>query len=123
MRVTAWVRRFVVNCRQRKHCLKENELPVEEVQKAEDFWLKRAQGEAFQTIEGEKSLYSLSPKMDEDGILRVNGRFRDADLPYAAKHPAILLRKHSLTKLIIRTVHERLGHGTGVEHTLTELRA
>ena len=33
-----------------------------------------------------------------------------------------LPKKHTVTDLIIKDVHEKLGHGSGVKHALTELR-
>ena len=65
----------------------------------------------------------LNAQKDEHGILRSNGRLRYAeDLPYDARQPIILPKSHAVTRLVITDAHERLGHGTGVEHLLTELR-
>ncbi len=124
VRVTAWVRRFVSNCRQKvyQRLLTDN-LTVDEVNQAEIFWFKRAQMESFQDDMGQKCLENLNPMKDEDGLLRVDGRLRHAELPYESKHPVILPKEHPITKLVVRSVHEQLGHGTGVEHTLCELRS
>jgi len=47
----------------------------------------------------------------------VDGRLRLADdLSHNTKHPILLPKDHAVT-------HERIGHGSGVDHTLTELRA
>ncbi len=98
-------------------------LTVDEVNQAEIFWFKRAQMESFQDDMGQKCLENLNPMKDEDGLLRVDRRLRHAELPYESKHPVILPKEHPITKLVVRSVHEQLGHGTGVEHTLCELRS
>ena len=71
----------------------------------------------------EKSLVQLNPTKDDNGLLRVNGRLRLADeIPYDTKYPIVLPKDHYLTRLIILDVHEALGHASGIEHTLTQLR-
>ena len=44
--------------------------------------------------------------------------WRPADIPFAAKHPILLPRKHPFTALV---VHHRVSHN-GVKETLTEVR-
>jgi hypothetical protein len=39
------------------------------------------------------------------------------------RHPILLPKDHTVTRLIIKSAHENLGHGSGIEHVLTELRA
>ncbi|KAL9987137.1 hypothetical protein ACROYT_G001393 [Oculina patagonica] len=54
----------------------------------------------------------------------MDGCLRFADhLPYDTRHPILLPMDHAVTRLVIVDAHERLGHGTGVEHVLTELRS
>ena len=61
---------------------------------------------------------------DEQGLLRIDGRLRNADeLSYDTKHPIILPKNHPVTTLIVQDAHEKLGHGTGVEQVLTQLRS
>ena len=57
----------------------------------------------------------------ENGILRVGGRLRCADLPHETKHPAILPWKSHVTTLLIRHAHKRLGHA-GRGHVISNLR-
>ena len=38
------------------------------------------------------------------------------------KHPIILPKDHTVTHLIVTSAHEQLGHGSGTEHLLSELR-
>ena len=44
-------------------------------------------------------------------------------VPYGVRHPILLPKDHTVTRLIIISAHVNLGHGSGVEHVLTELRA
>jgi len=124
VRVTGWVLRFVKNCRVLAESkTKASTLSNEETKKAENLLIKHAQAECFPARLKEKCLVNLNPVEDEDGLLRVQGRLTNTDLAYETKHPIILPKDHALTRLIVRTVHEGLGHGTGVDHALAELRS
>ena len=66
-------------------------------------------------------LYRLDPFVDKDGLMRVGGRIKRADLPVATKHPVILPRKSPITDLLIKFCHAKVNHmGRGI--TLNELR-
>ena len=125
LHVTGWILRFVNNCKLPKESrIQGPVLTAGEVNKAESNWINRAQAEAFPKGEKEASLARLNPRRDENGLLRSDGRLKNADdLPYDVKHPILLPKDHPVTKLIVVNTHERLGHGSGVEHALTELRA
>ena len=53
-------------------------------------------------------------------ILKLN-RLNFVDVSNNERHPFILPSKHSVTKLIIKTVHNEVGH-QGIEHVLAKLR-
>ena len=66
-------------------------------------------------------LYKLDPFMDKDGILRVGGRIRRANIDKNQKHPAILPKKSHITELLICHYHNKIQHqGRGM--TLNEIR-
>ena len=67
------------------------------------------------------SLLPLTPFTDDEGVLRVGGRLRNADIANEAKHQVILPSKHFVTDLIIRECHEISAH-SGCEYVLAELR-
>ena len=67
-------------------------------------------------------LYPLEPTVDEDGILRVGGRLRNAPVDAKAKHPAILPRDSHATMLIVRDAHEWKSRHSGREHVLSIIR-
>ena len=62
------------------------------------------------------------PKMDEDGLLRCDGRLCYAEfLPYEVRFPLILPRGTWVTKLIVKHYHEIGQHVTGINHTLANI--
>ena len=125
IRVTAWVQRFLADCRlDRKDRTLSDTLDPDELTKAENWWLRKAQTDTFPMGEEQQSLTRLNPKKDKDGLLRAHSRLQNAsELSYDAKYPILLPKDHAITKLVISDRHERLGHGTGTEHLLAELRA
>lgn len=58
-------------------------------------------------------------KLDTD--VRVGGRLSNLALPIETKHPAIIPKSSHVTHLILRHVHERVGH-RGRNHMLSTLR-
>ena len=58
-----------------------------------------------------------------DGVLRIDGRLQYAEeLPYSTRCPVLLPKDHHFTQLIVLHAHRTPGHGSGTEHTLTQLR-
>ena len=72
------------------------------------------------SIKSNSSIHRLDSFID-NGILRVEGRLKRADLPHETKHPAILPQKSHVTTLIISYAHKRLGH-SGRSHVISSLR-
>lgn len=107
-RITAWVLRFVNNCRKRTNPLKSITLSVEELNLARNHWLLISQGDHFRdeanTIKEEKALskssclLSLRPTLDSNGLLRVGGRISNSELTYTKQHPIILHGKIKLQR-------------------------
>ncbi|XP_062557436.1 uncharacterized protein LOC134222310 [Armigeres subalbatus] len=63
------------------------------------------------SIEKSSPLYKLTPLVDDDGLIRMEGRSERADfLPFDLRFPIILPADHSITKLIVHSYHERFGH-------------
>jgi hypothetical protein len=107
-------------------------LQPEEIQDAEEDIICKVQLEVFseeyqalksnKTISPKSLLIKLSPRIDENGIIRMDGRLTYADyLPYDVKHPIILPRGHHVTKLIVKHYHERANHTGGVNFILAQL--
>ena len=63
------------------------------------------------------SLFRLDPILTKDGVLRVGGRIRRANMPLDVKHPCILPKKGHVTELIICHFHKKVAHqGRGMTH-------
>ena len=121
-RVTAWMMRFISNCRasQRKLTRVSGSLTVSELNKAVLCWVSISQTTHFSAEIGalksstslprSSPLISLNIFLDADGLLRVGGRQQNSRLSYDRRHPIILHGKHPITKLLIHTEHLRLLH-------------
>ena len=120
------------NCRTAKEGRTQGELTHEEIKDAETHVIREVQQDAFaseyqQLLKGEQvksdsKLVALQPRVDEDGLLRCNGRLRYAYfLPYDARHPILLPRKYWVTKLIVKFYHEKDHHAGGTNQTLAAI--
>ncbi len=117
-------------------------LTVEDLKLAETLIIKTTQSEAFgqeiHKLTGIKTegpntrrnhqlkkaspLYKLDPFVDDNGILRVGGRLRRANLSDDHKFPIILPKNNYVSKLIVRDIHVSVKHqGRGI--TLNEIRS
>ncbi|XP_073959815.1 uncharacterized protein [Choristoneura fumiferana] len=67
-------------------------------------------------------IISLTPYLDQYGLLRVGGRLHKSDLPEDAKHPIIIPGKQHVTKLIVTEAHTKTLHGT-ILQTMTYIRS
>ena len=132
VRVTAWVLRFIDNCRSKKENRLSSELTVEELSDSENSIIRSMQRAYFgREIEAIKSKHEISsssqlltyhPFIDDEGMLRSNSRLTNAEfLTYDVKYPIILPRKEWVTKLIIRSYHSIGEHTKGTNHTLADL--
>ncbi|KAK0152604.1 hypothetical protein N1851_005873 [Merluccius polli] len=72
------------------------------------------------TVSRQSSLYRLDP-IFHDGLLRVGGRLSRGAMPEETKHPLILSKDQHIAMLILKHVHQNLGHG-GRAHTLSSVR-
>ena len=77
--------------------------------------------EASRRINELKSLRSLRPCVGHDGLLRVEGRLENSELPVDTKHPIILPGRHALTRLVVLSEHSNAGHA-GLLYTLMKIR-
>ena len=69
-------------------------------------------------------LLALKPQLDDDGLIRSDGRLTNAQfISYDVRHPVILPRKSWVTKLIIKDAHEKGNHAFGNNQTLAILSA
>ena len=132
VRKTALVYRFVNNCQVPVAQRQYGQLTVEELDDALQIIIRATQQEAFaseyallqkgSSIPSSSQLCSLSPFVDDAGVLRMRGRLQGAEyLSDQAKHPVILPRHSRLTELVIREQHEADHHVAGTAHTMAAL--
>ena len=115
LRVTAYVLRFIANCKMKKTQRKTGVITAEELHNANVITLKETQHNVFE--EEINNLSSQSPKrtaitrqlglyMDNDGLLRCAGRIHNSSLNADTKFPILLPKKHLVTRLIFIESHE-----------------
>ncbi|XP_074645830.1 uncharacterized protein LOC141902088 [Tubulanus polymorphus] len=132
LRVHAWVHRFIDNCRVPKTERSEGELSADELLNIEEEIIRRCQIEGFKeeysllvkgkSLQSNTKLLSLKPRLDEEGLIRCEGRLKYVEfLAYDVKNPIILPRHHHVTKLIVRHHHEKYHHVGGTNQVLASL--
>ena len=105
---------------------------MEELEDAETQIIKYAQMEGFpdeygalddkKSLPKKSKLMKLNPKVDDDGVLRCDGRLKYAEnLPYDVRFPEILARKSWVTKLIVKHYHEQDNHVSGTNQIIALL--
>ncbi|XP_073979940.1 uncharacterized protein [Rhodnius prolixus] len=106
--VVAWCLRFAHNARNSAHQM-SGPLKVKDRGEAWRALIIRAQRHSF--LKEIQDAQSSRPKLrlvktlglfvHVDGVLRVGGRLRLANIPESSKHPALLPSQHPLTALVI----------------------
>lgn len=71
-------------------------------------------------VSRQSPIYRLDPVL-VDGLLRVGGRLSRGAMPEEVKHPIILSKEQHVATLILKYVHQSLGHA-GRAHTLSSAR-
>jgi len=129
LRVTAYVLRFIKNCRNSKNKI-EGPLTIEEIDLAKFKLIYFIQQEVFsdeikallsnRAIPQWSKLSKLDPFIDDKGLLRIKGRLEFSNLDYDTKHP-VIIPKGQFAKLMIRFQHRFLKHA-GVDTVSSSLR-
>ncbi|XP_062713763.1 uncharacterized protein LOC115256765 [Aedes albopictus] len=141
LRTVGYVLRFIDRCR-RKHATESSDtgLSRKELLKAELVLWRLVQNEEYpeevltilknkERLPGEvKRLMKSSPLrkltvfLDDNGVLRIEGRIEAAKLiSYESKYPVVLPKQHHVTRLLVEHFHRRYAHGYG-ETVINELR-
>ena len=113
----------------RKNQNKHEQLTVSDLNSAEKIWLHAVQQQTYaheiEQLQGAKIktplVRQLQLFLDDDRLIRVNGRLHNAPLEYATKFPILLPRQHAFTTLMIRQAHCHIMH-SGVQGTVAQLR-
>lgn len=123
IRIFAWINRII--------CRKNTEyLSVDELTKSRNIIIKLNQASEFcdeinclrkgQPLNKSSKILSLNPLLDKDGLLRVGGRLRHANMDPEMKHP-LIIPNNRLAELIIDQAHETTFHG-GAKLTISFIR-
>ena len=120
-RITAYVLRFVGNCRNKLR-QEPRDITTKEINKARLLWVKQIQTLLVTDSKCEKTKTNLGIFVDEERIYRCGGRSHKASLLFECKHPAIIPKDHHITVLIIKDSLNKLHHN-GVKETLTQVRS
>ena len=130
VRVMAWVRRFITNCRSQSRA-RQSSLSADELADARTDVFRDVQRVAFReelralkcgnSVPKSSPLRHLTPILGDDGLIRVQGRLQLSELSYEAKHP-ILLPRGRVSELLVREHHRLMSHA-GVSTLITAIRA
>ncbi|XP_067041082.1 uncharacterized protein [Acropora muricata] len=121
IRVTAWIKRLAEKIRLRRNALSGREGPLmpEELKNAEMSWIRSAQEDLKSRMKNGE-FKTLSPFVDDKGIIRVGGRIDKAIMSYEEKHPVLLPSEHRISLLITSHIHNQ-GH-PGIATTTAKTR-
>ena len=133
IRVSAYVLRFIHNCKQKMPNLKYSQsLTSSEVDQAAYLWIHHTQQFCFpkefaalQSTSATKRrlplIRQLKLFLNERQLICCGGRIHNACIDDEAKFPCLLPKKHPITSLIVYHVHNSYLH-SGVNATVTALR-
>lgn len=128
-RVVSWIMRWV-NKVKHPSCQKSSDskkgginrvLTARELAEGEKALCRWSQRESFademkrlengECIKNTSKILNLTPYLDDDGLIKVNGRTDNAMvLPIFTRRPIILDKDHALTKLIVQHYHMTVKH-------------
>ncbi len=111
LRVGAWVRRFVHNCRNKR---KLGPLTTEEVTTVRNWWIRRVQERERTEPHFGKLQAELGLQPNKDNLLVCHGRIR-------GQYPIYLPRDAKFTEKLVQRVHGETLHG-GVSLTMAAVR-
>jgi hypothetical protein len=120
IRVIAYCRRFINNCRHTKANKQTSTLNTQELNQGLMCCVKMVQQISYsqeikqmmeqQAFISTSSLKTLHAFIDQEGSIRVGGRLQQSALPYQAIHQMILPSSHHFTKLVVSSERLRLHH-------------
>ena len=129
--VTAYIYRFVFNCRH-PQTQRKGPLLAQELREAQLNWISDCQKEVYWRERHNLScpeprqkrlvlIRQLRLFLDSAGFIRCGGRIHNAPLDEITRFPYLLPAKHPLTALIIYAIHVKQCH-SGIISTVTALR-
>jgi hypothetical protein len=95
LKIGAWIRRFVENCRRAVHEREHGPIKTVEIETQLSWWIKRAQCDATNKDEIGKDGVNLNLQPNEGGILECRGRIE-------GEYPIYIPQSHPWNELTIR---------------------
>ena len=130
IRVVAWVLRFIFNSRHKQADRRLGDVSYDEMQHARQVLIQQVQQQEFAAevsalqrghlVAKSSPLARLTPYLDDEGLLRVQGRLQFSSLPPDEKHP-ILIPKGHFAVLLMRFQHFIMKHA-GVSTLISAVR-
>ena len=112
LRVGAWIKRYIDNCRSpTKHL---GPVTPEEVSRVRDWWIRRVQERERQEPHYSKMKVQLDLRPNANNLELCHGRIQ-------GKHPVYLPNKAEFTEMLVQQVHREVLHG-GVGLTMAAVR-
>ena len=133
LRVSAYVLRFIHNCKQKTATLKYSQsLSASEVDQAAYTWINHTQQlcypKEFHALQSKGTARCRLPLvrqlklfLNDKKLICCGGRIHNARIDDEAKFPCLLPKRHPITSLIVYHVHKTYLH-SGVNATVTALR-
>ncbi|XP_068140930.1 uncharacterized protein [Drosophila tropicalis] len=119
VRIVAYILRFIRHMKNPQEKSDTFAVTYDEYKAARNLCLQQAQDEWYKERKALRNegcvpkgskLCTLTPILDDNGLLRVGGRLNNSELSYSAKHPLILPRKHRISHLILEHEHQHNLH-------------
>ena len=112
LRVTAWILRFIHNCRNKEK--RDGPLSTSETEEAETWWIKREQNKDGKMEHFNRTKEILNLRNNQQDILECHGRVQ-------GMYPIYLPTNSTYTRNLVRRVHVNTLHG-GVGLTMAAIR-
>lgn len=112
--MTAWIRRFLNNCKLKKAVRLSGPLTIAETDKQVQWWIKRAQRSYGVTEKFNEDKLTLNLQKNSEGLYECRGRIQGS-------YPIYLLPSVLLTEKMVHDAHVLSLHG-GVGLTVTSIR-
>ncbi|XP_028393616.1 uncharacterized protein LOC114517961 [Dendronephthya gigantea] len=114
LRICAWIRRFIRNCRTKAGVRQDGPLVASEIEQQRLWWIKRAQLECQGRASFKEEQLQLNLQLNNENILECRGRIE-------GEFPIYLPDSHPFTNGIVRQAHLLTLHG-GVSLTMAKVR-
>ncbi|XP_046868423.1 uncharacterized protein LOC124460862 [Drosophila willistoni] len=119
VRIVAYILRFIRHMKNPQEKSDTFAVTYDEYKASRNLCLQQAQNEWHKERKALRNegcvpkgskLCTLTPILDDSGLLRVGGRLNNTEVSYSAKHPLILPRKHRISHLILEHEHQHNLH-------------